>query len=52
MKVYCVYFIKPDGCLDLKAIFHSQDKAVRFAVNYEGEQNDPIEYYVEPRWVD
>lgn len=51
MKVWCVFFVDEKRCLDLKAIFHSQDKAVKFAVEYNGDCNDPTEYLIEAKWV-
>lgn len=51
MKVWCVFFVDTDGCLELKAIFHSQDKAVKFAVDYNDGNNTPIEYLIDKYWV-
>jgi hypothetical protein len=52
MKVWCVFFVDHNDCLVLKEIFHSQDKAVKFAIEYRGYENDdPIEYLIEAKWV-
>lgn len=51
MKVWCVFFIDDNRCLELKAIFHSQDKAIKFAVEYNDEADTPIEYFIDKYWV-
>lgn len=50
MKVWCVFFVDEDGCLELKGIFHSQDRAGKFAVEF-AEEGTSVEYFIESRWV-